>query len=75
MRNNMQTRQGEVGHARHAGPIGLSGSKRQQAYRTRNISGATSGRRKTASIELLESRVHYREDNVLGIAWCDVVFK
>ena len=75
MRNSTQTRQGEAVHVRYAGPTSLSGLNSQRAHRTKNIAGATSSKGKTASIELLESRVHYREDKVLGIAWCDVVFK
>ncbi len=75
MRNSMQTHRGEVGHIIHAEPTSLSGSERQRGKRAqKNIAGAMGAKRETGSIGLLGYRVHYREDDVIGIAWCDVEF-
>ena len=78
MRSSMQTKQGEVGHVRSAAPISPSRSEGQRARRVnrvpKNIAGATVAVRKTGSIGLLGSSVHYREDDVIGIAWCYVEF-
>ncbi|MGO9138607.1 MAG: hypothetical protein ACLP9S_06620 [Syntrophales bacterium] len=75
MRNNMQTRQGEEGYIWPLGVVSLQGTGRQRGERvSKNIAGATGAKIKTGSIGILGCRVHYREDDVIGIAWCDVEF-
>jgi len=89
MRNSMQILQGEVGHIGPAGPISLPGpeSQREQEEKLelKNVTRATSdiiieegGKEPHGEANVIKNdvySVYSHEDNDLGIAWCDVVFK
>ncbi|HET6461618.1 MAG TPA: hypothetical protein VFG29_12640 [Syntrophales bacterium] len=88
MKNRMQARQGGVGQIRPAGriiPLGRRADDRKEASSTqKNVRTKTSAKivkelkrsqGRKAGTKDFEYRMHYTEDNVIGIAWSDVVFK
>ena len=88
MRNRMQARQGgvdQIGQVGQISPLGrrvkdrIEGSSNQRSVRAKTSAKIVKELKRpqgeTAGIRELDYRVRYTEDNVIGIAWCDIVFK